>query len=149
MGRVESIVALVLFVPIVLGLAGSVGAQSAQIAVRGLQEGNLSIARSLKVLGKEAAMGFVIASVASLLVFLIAALWRKSPEIGVALGLSIAAVMIGSGFLGMILPVVFRVFRLPSNRASGLFLLLICDIFALILYFIIALSFVSPTIELG
>ena len=78
-GRIESVIALILFVPIILGLAGSVGNQSAQIVIRGLQNDNLQISKLIKVLAKEVLVGIVIACVVLLLAVVIAALWRKVP----------------------------------------------------------------------
>ncbi len=148
-GKVESIIALILFVPIILGLAGSVGTQSAAIANRGLREGKLVMTKLFQVLSKEIAMGLTIGSIAFLVASLIALLWKKSPVEGIALGCSIIAVMTISGILGIILPIVFQILKVNSNFASGLFLLLICDTVALILYFIISLSLISPALELG
>jgi magnesium transporter len=148
-GRIESIIALVLFVPIILGLAGSVGTQSAHITNRELERGNLSIKNSLQILIKEFVTALALGGIAFLTAAFIALVWRKPPVEGIALGFSIPAVMVASGILGTILPIVFRTLRIPSSFASGLFLLLICDIFALILYFAISLSLVSPTLEIG
>ncbi|MBI1977190.1 MAG: magnesium transporter [Candidatus Omnitrophica bacterium] len=148
-GRIESIVALVLFVPIILGLAGSVGTQSAHITNRELECGNLSIKNSFRILIREFIAALALGGVAFLTAAFIALVWRKPPVEGIALGFSIVAVMAASGILGAILPVVFRILRIPSSFASGLFLLFICDTFALILYFTISLSLLNPTLEIG
>lgn len=148
-GRIESIVALILFVPIVLGIAGNVGTQSARIALRDLDENRLSIVNVGKVTAKEAVFGLILGGFAFLNSFLIALLWKKSPVEGFALGVSIVAITAVSALLGHLLPVVFRVFRIHSNAASGLFILLICDTVALILYFVISLALTNPGLELA
>ena len=148
-GKVESVIALILFVPIILGLAGSIGTQSAAIINRRLGEGRLALAKLFQILVKEIAIGLSLGGIAFFVAALIAVLWRKSPAEGIALGVSIVVVVTSSGILGMILPFFFKVLRMDSKVASGLFLLLICDIFALILYFWISLSLVNPTLELG
>ncbi|MBI4373148.1 MAG: magnesium transporter [Candidatus Omnitrophica bacterium] len=148
-GSIESIIALILFVPIILGLAGSVGTQSAQVTLRGLMEGKLSLGKIGRILAKEILMSLMIGGIGLLLTTAIALLWKKFPVEGIALSLSIVATMTASGILGTILPVVFKTLRINSNFASGLFPLLMCDILALIVYFMISLSFISPTLELG
>ena len=148
-GKIESIVALILFVPIILGLAGNVGTQSAHVTFRGLEEGKLSVNKVFLVLGKEIIVGAVIGLCACLLAVAIALLWKRYPIEGIALGLSIIAVSFSSGLLGIVLPVTFQALKIRSNRSSGLFLLLICDIVAIILYFLISLSFVSPTLTIS
>src|SRR3989338_3621886 len=77
-GRIESVVALILFVPIILGLAGSVGTQSARITIRGLEQGSLSLRALMKILGKEIGVGFTIGCIIFFLAFLIALLWKKN-----------------------------------------------------------------------
>ena len=175
-GRIESIVALILFVPIVLGLSGSIGTQSAAVTVRGLDGDKLVLTKMAKILGKEIGIGGAIGIFTSILVTVLSLLWRKSFLLGFALGLSIFAAVSVSGLLGFILPVIFRLFRIApwhhedqmrragtskvtANKslalfggkpgfASGLFLLLIYDTVALILYFAIAFSLIDPMIEI-
>lgn len=145
-GKIESIVALILFVPIILGLAGNVGTQLAKVTARGLEEGKLSVKKLFLILGKELMIGFIIGFCVFLLAAAIALLWKHYPVEGIALGTSIIAVSLASGVIGIVIPVTFRAFKLNSNLASGLFLLFICDIVALVVYFLISLSLVSPTL---
>ena len=148
-GRIESIVALILFVPVILGLSGNVGTQLGRICLRSLREEELPVRKLVKFLFKEMAIGVVMGFIILVLAALIAILWRKIPIEGIALGISIASVTTVSGILGIVLPISFKALRINSHFASGLFLLLICDIVALILYFMISLSLISPTLELG
>jgi len=145
-GKIESIVALILFVPIILGLAGNIGTQVARVTSRGLDEGKLSLRKMVLVLGKEILVGLIIGFCAFALAAAIALIWKRFPLEGIALGLSIVGVSFASGLMGVIFPVTFKALRIKANFASGLFLLLICDIVALILYFLISLSLVSPTL---
>lgn len=139
-GPVESVVALIFFLPVVLGLSGSVGSQSAGIVIRGLEEEKLSIVKLLRVLVKELGIGAVLGGLSCFLVILISLLWKKSFGIAFALGFSIFAGAGASALIGMILPVVLRVVKIKSNFASGLFLLLICDMVAAAIYFLISIS---------
>jgi magnesium transporter len=148
-GRIESVIALILFVPIVLGIAGSVGTQSARMMTRGLNENRLSLIKIGKVMTKELIFGLALGTIAFLNSLLIALLWKKSPVEGIALGSSIIAITIISSLLGHFLPIVFRTLRLRSDAASGLFILLTCDMVALVLYFAISLALVNPGLELS
>jgi magnesium transporter len=148
-GKIESIVALILFVPIVLGLSGSIGTQSSLITMRGLEQGKLEIAKILKVLTKETGIGAVLGLTAFFLVAVISLLWQKNLLLSLAFGISIIVNIAVSGMLGVVLAIIFKMARFKSNFASGLFLLLICDTVALILYFVITLSIVNPVIDLS
>ncbi len=147
-GSIESVVALIFFLPVVLGLAGGVGSQSAGIVIRGLEEGKLSVVKLFRILAKELSIGAILGTLSCLLVILISLLWKKSFGIAFALGFSIFAGAGASALIGMILPVVLRVVKIRSNFASGLFLLLICDMVAAALYFLISVSVLGAQIEL-
>lgn len=147
-GPMESIVALVFFLPVVLGFSGSIGSQSAGITIRGLEEGHLSLGKLFRILLKELGIGATLGALSCFLAVLIALLWKKPPVIGLALGCSIFAGAGASALLGMTLPIVFRTAKVGSNFASGLFLLLICDSVSAVLYFLISVSFLGTQIEL-
>ena len=147
-GPVESIVALVFFLPVVLGFSGSVGSQSAGITIRGLEEGKLSILKLFRILIKELSIGATLGILSCLLAVIISLLWKKPLAIGFALGVSIFVGAGISALIGMVLPIVLRLMRIRSHFASGLFLLLICDIVAAALYFLISVSFLGTQVEL-
>lgn len=148
-GQIETIVALVLFIPVVLGSSGSAGAQLAQITFRELNDGGINLLGLAKLLGKEIVVGFLIACTIFILSVAIGLIWRKPPVEGTALAASIVVAVTAAGLLGIISPVILRVLRIRSEFATGLFALLICDIVALVLYFIVAFALVNPNFELG
>lgn len=148
-GKIESIVALILFLPIILGLAGNVGTQLAKVTVRGLEEGKLSLKKLAAILGKEVLIGLMMGFFAFLLAATIALLWKRYPVEGIALGVSILAVSLVAGLTGIILPVTFRTLKMGSKFSSGLFLLLICDTVSVLVYFLVSLSLVSPTLVIS
>lgn len=141
--EIESMIALVLFIPIVLGVAGGVGVQSSVIVLRGLEEGKLRLSEVGKVLLKETAIGLLIGLVSCLAVAFTSLFWQKDPMLGVALGSSIVACVVASGFLGALLPVILRTFRIDPAFASGLFVLVICDIAVMIIYFSLSFAIIG------
>lgn len=148
-GKIESVIALILFVPIVLGLAGGVGTQLGRITIRELRKGSLRPTFLMTLLLKEVVISFAIAVIALLISSVVAVLWRKMPIEGIAFALSIIGAMTVSGILAIIAPVLLRLLRMDSGFVPGLFTLLICDIVALVIYFLISLPLVNPMIELG
>ncbi len=142
--EIESMIALVLFIPIVLGVAGGVGVQSSVIALRGLNEGELKLSEIARVLVKEIAIGFVIGLISCLVISVIALLWQKNPILGVAVGVSIVACVVASGILGILLPFILKALKLNPTFASGLFVLVICDIAVMIIYFSLSFAIINP-----
>ena len=148
-GQIESIVALVLFIPVVLGSSGSAGAQLAQITFRELNYGGINLLGLAKLLGKEIVVAFLMACIIFVLSVVIGLVWRKPPVEGTALAVSIVVAVTAAGMLGIISPMMLRGLRIRSEFATGLFALLICDIVALVLYFMVAFTLVNPSFELG
>lgn len=144
--EIESMIALVLFIPIVLGVAGGVGVQSSVITLRGLSEGQLKLSEIGRVLAKEISIGLLIGLISCAMISLIALVWQKSMILGLAVGVSIVASVIASGVLGAILPIILKAFRINPAFASGLFVLLICDIVVMIIYFSLSFAIINPTI---
>ncbi|MBI4387917.1 MAG: magnesium transporter [Candidatus Omnitrophica bacterium] len=142
--EIESMIALVLFIPIVLGVAGGVGVQSSMITVRGLQKGELKISEIGRVLAKEIAIGLLIGVISCVMITIIALLWQKNPILGFALGTSVVACVVASGILGVLLPLILQAFRINPAFASGLFVLVICDIFVMVIYFSLSFAIINP-----
>lgn len=142
--EIESVIALVLFIPIVLGVAGGVGVQSSVITLRGLREGKLRLSAIGRVLVKEIAIGCLIGLISCIVITAIALCWQKDLILGFALGVSIAASVVASGVLGVMLPLILKGLRLDPAFASGLFVLVICDIFVMIIYFTLASAIINP-----
>ena len=101
-----------------------------------------------RILIKELSIGATLGILSCLLAVIISLLWKKPLAIGFALGVSIFVGAGISALIGMVLPIVLRLMRIRSHFASGLFLLLICDIVAAALYFLISVSFLGTQVEL-
>ncbi len=144
--EIESMIALVLFIPIVLGVAGGVGVQSSVITVRGLKEGRLQLSNIGRVLAKEIGIGLLIGLICCAAVSLIAILWQKDPTLGFALGTSIIAAVVASGILGMLLPLILWGLRMNPELASGLFVLVICDIAVMVIYFSVSFAIIRTPV---
>lgn len=142
--EIESMIALVLFIPIVLGVAGGVGVQSSVITLRGLNEGKIELSAIGKVLVKEIAIGLLIGIISCLVISMIALIWQKSPILGIALGVSIVASVVASGILGVMLPLILKALRINPEFASGLFVLVICDIVVMMIYFSLSFAIINP-----
>ena len=142
--EIESMIALVLFIPIVLGVAGGVGVQSSVIAARGISEGRFKLSEIGRILIKEIAIGCLIGLISCLVITLIAFFWQKSLLLGIALGVSVIASVVVSGLTGILLPFIFRVLRINPAFGSGIFVLVICDILVMIVYFKLSFLIINP-----
>ncbi len=125
------------FVPLLMGLGGNVGNQSATIVVRALAMGQL--ASSIKTIGREVALGGLIGAtiggVVGGAVFLMAHSFAMALCIGVAIFLNMTV----ATCLGSALPVVLNQFNIDPAVASAPFISTALDVIGQVIYFSLAL----------
>jgi magnesium transporter len=126
--------ALVAFVPMVMGLSGAVGSQSATITVRGLATGRLAEGQLLKNIGKEQKVTAFIALAMGLFIALASGAIHGALHIGLAVGLSITAAILVSAFLGTLTPIFFRRMSVDPALASGPVVTSTNDVVSLLIY---------------
>jgi magnesium transporter len=138
---IEAVVALAFFIPLIIDTGGNAGAQSATMMIRALSTGDVKPSQWLRVLTKEAAIGFVIGVTLGAMGFVLGYL-RGGPEIGVQLGLIVLLTMVVmlllTNLIGMLLPFVLSRVGIDPAVASGPLITTVADAVGLIVYFSIA-----------
>ena len=137
------LLSLLAFVPMVMGLSGAVGSQSATITVRGLATGRLGQGRNLKNLGREMAVAVIIAFSLGLLIALVSGFFNQTIKLGAAVGVSIITAILVSTFLGAIIPLFFKALKIDPAMASGPVVTSTNDVVSLTIYMFIGTSMMS------
>lgn len=132
-----SALALVFFIPLLIGSGGNTGAQSATLMVRALATGDIKLAQWLRVIGKELLVGVSLAVTMGLAGGLLG-LFRGGYQIGLVVGLTMVFIVIATNIIGVALPFVLVRFRLDPAVASSPLITSIADAVGLIIYFAIA-----------
>lgn len=133
---IQSVVSLVIFLPLLIGSGGNAGAQSATLMVRALATGDVVIRDWLKLIGKELLVSLLLGITMAAAVGIIASI--RSPEILAVVSLSmIGTVLIGS-LLGLSLPFVFTWFKYDPATASAPLVTSLADISGVLIYFSLA-----------
>jgi len=138
----QQVVALAAFMPIIAGMGGNIGTQSATIVIRGLATGRVNIREVGKVIFKELRVGLILGIVYGLgLGVLVRVLYISSGMmVGVVVGLGICAVMILAALMGTIAPIVLNKLEVDPAIATGPFVTTTIDILGLLIYFSIAMA---------
>ena len=140
--QLSKIVALAAFMPVIIGMAGNVGTQSATIVVRGLATGRIDPKSWLRVISKEVTVGTLLGICYGLLLGLLATYQFASVAwLGFVVGLAICVVMMFSALLASVLPLVLHRFRVDPAVATGPFVTTGVDVLGLLIYFNIARLF--------
>jgi len=130
---------LALFVPIILGLSGNVGTQSATVTVRALAVGQLVHGeKNWRVVRRELAIGIVLGLFFGVLIGGIGWAFAQSFFYGMTIGLSLAAGMIVSNVVGTAIPLVLSRLNIDPAVATGPLVTTSVDILGILTYFSIA-----------
>jgi magnesium transporter len=141
-GQYEEILAQVLvlsaFLPVVMGMAGNVGVQSATVAVRGLATGAIDVRDTLPLVLKELRVGLILGGFYGLIIALYGYLMHHSLQLGQVVGLTVLGNMTGAALLAVLLPMMFQRLKVDPAVATGPFVTTAIDILGVLNYFVIA-----------
>ncbi len=146
------VIALVAFLPIVLGMAGNVGTQTATIVVRGIATGRVATKGALTLVFKQFQIGLLLGALFGLLLggagFLLGTAGyvdigvMTAFELGVTIGSAIGLAMATAALVGAVVPVVLNRLNLDPAVATGPFVSTSSDILGVLVYFIVAGFFI-------
>lgn len=134
-----TILAAAVFIPLVMDMGGNVGTQSTTIFARGLALGHIDLAKFWWHVRREVGIGLMMGLLLGGVTGVIAWQWQGIPngfpQIGIAVGVSICAVVTLATFLGFLLP--YTLTKLGFDHAPGAdpFITTIKDFTGLALYF--------------
>jgi magnesium transporter len=130
----STVVALAFFIPLLTGMGGNVGTQSATIAVRGLAVGQIETGDVFRVVLRETMTGVMLGLINGSIVAVVAAIWQNSPVLGVIVGLSMLGNMTTAALMGTLVPIVFKRIGVDPAVASAPFISASVDITGLLIY---------------
>lgn len=134
---IQSVVALVFFLPLLVDSGGNAGAQSATLAIRSMALGELSPKDFFKAIAKELSVSFLLGLAMGVAVFILGAL-RSNITIGFIVSISMLAIIMVSSLIGLVLPFLFNRLGMDPAVASGPLITSIADILGILLYLNIA-----------
>ncbi|MEF8754029.1 MAG: magnesium transporter [Accumulibacter sp.] len=141
-GQYEEILGQVLvlsaFLPVIMGMAGNVGVQSATVAVRGLATGSIDVKDTLPLVLKELRVGLALGGFYGVILGIYGYFMHHSLQLGQVVGLTILGNMTGAALLAVLLPMMFQRMKVDPAVATGPFVTTAIDILGVLNYFVIA-----------
>ena len=136
--HVATLALVVLFIPLVLALAGSVAAQSVSLALRTLHVHRSSWGTLLPEIRLELATGAFLGVMCGLVAGGIALAWKGDPILSLDLLISIVGSVVCAAVLGFTTPYLLWMFQRNPQVAAGPIALASADAVALVVYFSLA-----------
>ncbi|MDQ3937485.1 MAG: magnesium transporter, partial [Chloroflexota bacterium] len=144
--RLEEVVALTLFIPLVIGTGGNTGAQAATTVTRALAVGELRGTDVALVVLREMRVGLLLGAILGAVAFVPAMLFisflSKQPEfaqqVATIVSLTLLAVCTVATTVGSLLPLLARRLGFDPAVMSAPFITTLVDATGLLVYFVIA-----------
>ncbi|MEM8930092.1 MAG: magnesium transporter [Acidobacteriota bacterium] len=132
-----SVAVLVGFIPVIMGMAGNIGAQTSTIAVRGLATGRLQVTAGevRRFTWQQLKVGVILGVVCSTLVAIAAVFLGESLVIPAAVGLSLFFTVQLASLNGVLIPVLFDRLGFDPAVASGPLVTTSNDVLGVLIYF--------------
>ncbi|MEA1926867.1 MAG: magnesium transporter [Candidatus Auribacterota bacterium] len=151
---IAKIAALAMFLPIVLGMGGNIGVQSATVVVRGLAMGYIDVKAIGRTVFKEMCIGLMLGITYGIILGIFAMLRFLGAEpplggltfgisLGFTVGLAIFCSMFIAGTTGAFIPMVLKKMNIDPAVATGPFVTTSIDILGVITYFLVATFFLA------
>ncbi|MGB1540150.1 MAG: magnesium transporter [Rickettsiales bacterium] len=138
----QASMALAFFIPLLIGTGGNSGSQAATMMVRALVTDDIQISFWWRALLKELlvglALGLGLAALAAALGY-----YRGGQDIAIVVGLSMFAIVMVANLIGVGLPFLLTKLGVDPTMASNPLIATICDVIGIMIYFSIAMHYLS------
>lgn len=135
----QQVAALIIFIPMMTGIAGNVGTQSCTVTVRGIATGNVVPKEAVKTVLREAFLGCALGLTLGIIVCLVASFWQHSLQLGITVGVTLLLNNFMAALLGTVVPLTLEKLHVDPAVASSAFITTATDILGLFNYSMIAI----------
>ncbi len=126
---------LIFFITMIQSTGGNSSSQSSALAIQGISSGEIHEGTMNRFVRREMLMAVIIGVILGFVSFArVYALHRGHFMANLAVSFTLAIIVIVSMFLGSLIPVLLRVFRLDPALSAGPFLATLMDILGLLIY---------------
>jgi len=138
-GVLESVTALMFFVPLIISSGGNSGSQSATLITRALAVGDVKIRDVMRVLSREIGQGLALGIFLGAIGFVRALMWGNGTPVAMVISLTLVAVVLIGTIVGAMLPLLFTKVGFDPAIASSPFVASLVDVAGIVVYFRIAI----------
>lgn len=140
----SKVIALVIYMPMLMGTGGNSGSQSSTLIVRGMATGDIETEDWLKVVWKELRVGLIIGLCVSIInVIRIIFLDHNSLEVALTVSCAMTLVVIFAKLIGASLPMLAKKIGIDPALMAGPMMSSITDMISLLTYFLMAMIFLG------
>lgn len=143
-GTLSSVIALVAYMPMLMGTGGNTGSQAATLIIRGLATDEVDTSDVLKILWKEIRIGLLIGSILSVLNFArVCWLDGNGPMVALTVCVAMLFIVMFAKVIGSMIPLFVKKMKLDPALIANPAISSVSDIVALTIYFAMAMIFLG------
>jgi magnesium transporter len=145
-------IVLALFIPLIISSGGNSGSQAASIIIRSLALGELQVKNWWYVMRKELLTGLLLGAILGAVGFFRIFVFQQAGWyehgvywvwVGITISVSLVFIVLWGTLAGSMIPFILKKFRLDPATASAPFVATLVDVTGLIIYFSIAVLFLT------
>ncbi|WOC16342.1 magnesium transporter [Pseudochrobactrum sp. MP213Fo] len=153
--ELEKAIVLALFIPLIMSSGGNSGSQATSLLIRALALQDLKLGDWWRVALRELPTGLVLGSMLGLIGFVRIAVWQKTGLydygehwilIGITIGVALVGIVMFGSLTGSMLPFILQRLGLDPASASAPFVATLVDVMGLVIYFSVAVIFLTGTL---
>ena len=138
-GLLSQVIALVSYLPLLMGTGGNSGSQSATLIIRGMAVGDIDLKDARKVLWKEIRVSFIIGVTLSLLNFSkIIFLDHQDPFVALTVCSAMVIIIVMAKTVGGMLPMIAKRLKIDPALMASPMIASMTDMISVITYFLLA-----------
>jgi len=137
-GVMQSVVALAVFIPLLIGTGGNAGSQTTAIIIRELATGEVDFGDALRVWLHEALVGLLLGLGMAVVAYARAITWESDPALALTVATAVLGIVLWATSIGSLLPLVAARLRIDPTVVSGPMMSTLVDATGLFIYFTIA-----------
>jgi magnesium transporter len=138
----QTVVALVVFLPLLIGSSGNAGSQASTLMVRALATGDVSHSDWFRLLGRELGVGVGLGATMAVAVSL-PGMYYGGPEVAAVVSMTMVLVVLVGSLIGMSLPFLLSRLDLDPATASAPLVTSVADIAGVVVYLSFATWFLG------
>ncbi len=139
----QTAVTLLMFVPVITGMSGNVGTQSAMIMIQGMAMGHVDKDNLFKEITKDLAVAAIMAVTCGIAVTGIVSVWKGNLAMGLCVGIALTIAMTSASLLGSTEPALLKRFGIDPAVAAGPLITSINDISGVLIYTFVSSAFLK------
>jgi magnesium transporter len=130
----EQVVVLAIFIPLLVGTGGNVGAQSSTVVIRGLNTDEVMGSGAWRIIRREGIAGALLGIMMGVMVTIWAYWLQGNLPVAIAVGSSLVTIAILASVSGSALPFLFQSMKLDPALMSAPFITTVVDVLGVLIY---------------